>query len=101
MLERILNALLPEKSASPAVRRLWTAGFLLFPLALAAGFLLLVRNAPPSPVPVTVSAGEAVRLARAFAMGQGIPAASWKASRSSGSHSKTSAVDPASRENAR
>ncbi|HZL57958.1 MAG TPA: SpoIIE family protein phosphatase [Bryobacteraceae bacterium] len=101
MLERILNALLPEKSASPAMRRMWTAGFLLFPLALAAGFLLLVRNAPPSPVPVSVSAGEAVRIARDFAIRQGIPAASWRASRSSGSQDQLLKFLNASRENAR
>jgi serine phosphatase RsbU (regulator of sigma subunit)/MFS family permease len=79
MLESILNALLPGQP-SLAVRRAWTAGLLLFPVALATGFLLLVRNVSPPVVPVAINSTGAIRIARDFLISQGIDAGGWSAS---------------------
>ena len=79
MLESILIALLPCQP-SLAVRRAWTAGLLLFPVALATGFLLLVRNVSPPVVPVTINSTGAIRIARDFLISQGIDAGAWSAS---------------------
>jgi sigma-B regulation protein RsbU (phosphoserine phosphatase) len=79
MLETILNALLPGQPP-PTVRRAWTAALLLFPVALTAGFLLLVRNVAPPVVLVTNNSAGAIRVARDFLISQGIDAGTWSAS---------------------
>jgi len=79
MLASILNALLPGQP-SPAIRRAWTAALLLFPVALTAGFLLLVRNVAPPVVPVITDSPRAIRIARDFLLSQGIDVGSWTAS---------------------
>jgi hypothetical protein len=53
---------------------------ILFPLALAAGFLLLLRTAPKPPLQATLDREGAVRIARTFAVLAGIPAGDWSGS---------------------
>jgi hypothetical protein len=79
-MREILDALIPERFTSPAARRAWAAALLLFPAALAAGFFLLLKDAPPLPVPVTVDHDKAISLARAFLVREGLPAGAWNAS---------------------
>jgi serine phosphatase RsbU (regulator of sigma subunit)/MFS family permease len=83
MLNPLLNALLPDK-ALPVVRRACLVGILLFPFALAGGFLLLVRNTAPPPVTVTTDCEHAIGIARDFLGRQGAPIASWTGSCKSG-----------------
>lgn len=83
MLRQVLNALIPEHFTSPAARRAWSVALLLFPVALAAGLFLLLKNTPPLPVPVTVNRAEATSLAREFLIREGLPAGSWHTSCSS------------------
>ena len=80
MLDQILAALFPDRPHSRAIRRAWTVALLLFPLALIAGFLLLVRNSPPAPVRVTADRDKAIEIARAFLVRQKIPATAWPVS---------------------
>jgi hypothetical protein len=78
MLRHILAAILPEGSGANAWRRAWMIAIALFPAALVAGFFLLLRTEPRPPVPVTINGAQAVEIARAFALREGIPASSWK-----------------------
>jgi MFS family permease len=79
MLEQILTALLPEQLVSLAARRAGIAAILLFPAALVAGFFLLLKSSPPAPVTVTTSNLQAIEIARAFLLREGIPVTSWRA----------------------
>ena len=82
MLRQILAALFPGEAPSPLLRRAWTAAFLLFPPALVAGFLLLMRNTPPVPVQSTINTAQSIQMARAYAVQQGIPVQTWAVSTS-------------------
>lgn len=80
MLEQILKALFPKKAPSPGMRRLCTFAILLFPLALAAGIVLLYRNTPAPPVPVTTNLDSSMLTARRFLRTQGIATDGWTGS---------------------
>jgi hypothetical protein len=80
MANPILSALLPDVPLGPPGRRVASAALLLFPVALLAGFFLLVRTEPRPAVPVTLNPAQAIETARAFAIREGIPAQGWKAS---------------------
>jgi hypothetical protein len=77
MLEQIVTALLPNQVNSLGSRRVSAAALLLFPVALAAGFFLLVRNTPPSPVRVSISRPQSIEIARRFLLHEGIPVGTW------------------------
>jgi len=80
MTARILSALFPHRELSPGISRVCAAALLLFPLAQAVGFFLLVKNAPKPPVPVTVNRSKAVEIARAFLQSEGVKAEGWSTS---------------------
>ena len=82
MLRQIPAALFPGEAPSPLLRCAWTAAFLLFPPALVAGFLLLMRNTPPVPVQSTINTAQSIQMARAYAVQQGVPVQTWAVSTS-------------------
>lgn len=73
----MLEQIIPAFGSSPGAHRATTLAVWLFPAALAAGFVLLVRNAPPTPVPITVDGDTAISLARDYAIRHSIPAQNW------------------------
>ncbi len=80
MIRQILDALIPQRIDSPAARRACAVAILLFPAALACGFFLLLKSAPPLPVRVTIDRASAMRTARNFLTGQGLHAEDWSES---------------------
>ncbi|MDE3198718.1 MAG: SpoIIE family protein phosphatase [Acidobacteriota bacterium] len=69
-IERIRSALPPN--------RVYSAGLLLFPFALAGGFLLMVRNTPPAPVHATIDCAKAIGIAREFLAREGADTPGWR-----------------------
>ncbi len=80
MLEQILVAVYPHGFPPARVRRVWAVALLLSPLALVAGFLLLARATPPSPVPLTINYKKAIALARDFLAHKGVRVDNWDVS---------------------